>query len=504
MAPRETTMPVMNGTDSARRGIAAATLIVVCTLAGAGCRVKEPPARAKVQKDAMRDIALTEPWKARTPIAGAVPDDWLASFADPKLTALVNEAVANNPDLRVSEARVEQSAEYVKLAKAKLSPAVGFAGRGSTKLGADLGTGLSGGILGASWELDLWGRIRYARNATAEDYASALADQEYARQSIAAATANAWFLATETLRQRVLAEQLVEYSKQLVAIAEKREEVGVGEEQDVALARANLSSYQDALVQVRDAYTESLRAVEQLLGRYPSAELDARVDLPKLPGPVPAGIPLEMLERRPDMFAAERRVAAAFNRVGEARAARLPQLSLTGTTGYITSETIALKPSFSNPGRSNCRLVACADHAGALKTQVKIRTLQQKEGGRAVCEARAPRDRRRRERARRRADAGRARRDSAACRRAARESARARAGVVPRRQDRSSASASAAARGLRCSCRSLSSPERAADGARQPEPGARREIRAVRIESPPTSSQKIGMPSQCYRHADFI
>jgi NodT family efflux transporter outer membrane factor (OMF) lipoprotein len=369
----------MKGDGVARRRIAA-TLILVSTFAVAGCRVKNPPTRDKVQRDALPNVTLTEPWKARAPLAGAVPDDWLASFNDPQLTALVNEAVANNPDLRVTAARVEQSAEYVKIAKAKLYPAVNFAGRRSTKLGADLGTGLSGAILSASWELDLWGRVRYARNATAEDYASALADQEYARQSIAAATANAWFMATETLRQRELAEQLVEFSKQLVAIAEKRQQVGVGEEQDVALARANQSLYEDSLVQIRAAHDDALRAVEQLLGRYPAAELQARLDLPRLPGPVPAGIPLEMLERRPDLFAAERRVAAAFNRIGEARAARLPQLSLTGTTGAITSETIKLKSSFSNPiGGLTASLLAPIFNAGALKAQVEIRTLQQKE-----------------------------------------------------------------------------------------------------------------------------
>jgi NodT family efflux transporter outer membrane factor (OMF) lipoprotein len=353
-------------------------LIGLFALALPGCATKKPPARTKIQSDALSKIALTEPWKARGAVEGAVPDDWLASFGDDQLTALVTEAVANNPDLRITAVRVEQAAQYVKLAKAKLYPTVGIAGRFTTKLGADLGTGLSGVILGASWEIDLWGRVRYGRNAAREDYTAVLADQEYARQSIAAATANAWFLATETLRLRELAEEMVKSHEQLVLIAEKRSTVGVGDIQDVSEARVDLTTYRDYALKYQSAHEESIRALELLLGRYPGAELSARPDLPRVPSAVPAGIPLEVLERRPDLIAAERRIAAAFNRKHEARAARLPQISLTGNTGAITSETIQLKPSFSNPiGGLVASILAPIFDGGALKTKAKIASLEQ-------------------------------------------------------------------------------------------------------------------------------
>src|SRR4029077_9506677 len=129
----------------------------------------------------------------------------------------------------------------------------------------------------------------------------------------------------ETWLQLQIAEDMVKAAQDLVTLAEKRRQVGSGTEQDVALARATVGNLQDAAVQARLAYEQTLRALELLLGRYPAAELQARLDLPALPGPVPAGLPLEMLERRPDMVAADRRVAAAFNRVGEAKAARLPR-----------------------------------------------------------------------------------------------------------------------------------------------------------------------------------
>jgi NodT family efflux transporter outer membrane factor (OMF) lipoprotein len=361
-----------------RTRILAALVIGLCAAALPGCATKKPPARTKIQKDALPSIALTEPWRARGAVEGAVPDDWLASFDDPQLTTLVNEAVANNPDLRITAVRVEQAAEYTKLAKAKLYPTVGVAGRWTTKLGADLGTGLSGAILAASWELDVWGRIRYARNAAREDYTAALADQEYARQSIAAATATAWFLATETLRLRELADEMVESNEQLVLIADKREKVGVGDKQDAVEARVRLTMYRDYAIRFQGAHEESLRALELLVGRYPATEIQARPDLPRYPGMLPAGVPLAMLERRPDLIAAERRIAAAFDRKHEARAARLPQITLIGTTGAITSETIQLKPTFSNPvGGIVAQILAPIFDAGALKTKAKIKSLEQ-------------------------------------------------------------------------------------------------------------------------------
>jgi outer membrane protein TolC len=131
---------------------------------------------------------------------------------------------------------------------------------------------------------------------------------------------------------------------------------------------------------VRFAHEQSLRSLELLLGRYPAAELAARHDLTQLPGPVPAGLPIEMLERRPDMIAAERRVAAAFNRVGEAKAARLPRLILNANVAVIQSDILQLKQDFENPtGGVGGRLVAPVYQGGALKTQVEIRTLEQKE-----------------------------------------------------------------------------------------------------------------------------
>lgn len=348
----------------------------------AGCATKAPPTLEEIREESgtLGSLPLERPWKAGA-AAGLIEDNWLASFDDAQLNALVTEAMANNADLRVTAVRVEQAAHYVELAKAKLRPVVNLMGTGGFNAsGGDINSALQGIMLGASWELDLWGRLRYGRNAAEATYASTQADFEFGRQSLAATIAKSWFTATETLLQRQIAEDMVRAAQELVSLAEKRAKVGAGNEQDVALARAHLGGFQDTATQVGLAHDQTLRALELLVGRYPAAELQARRDLVVVPGPVPAGLPLDMLERRPDMVAAERRVAAAFNRVGEAKAARLPQITLNASIAALESDILKLQEDFENPTAGfGARLLAPIYQGGALTAQEQIRTLEQKE-----------------------------------------------------------------------------------------------------------------------------
>ena len=364
----------------AESGRLAPSHVVLCAalcLLGAGCATKLPPTRAEIQQQALSNIALPTAWKAGGD-AGNIADNWLATFNDPQLDALVAEAIAHNPDLRVTAARVEQAAQYVEVAKAALLPAVNIFGSGGTKKGGE--DALQILSLGVSWEIDLWGRWRYARNAAQEDYGSARSDLEFAHQSLAATTAKSWFTASETWLQLQIADEMVKSAQQLLALAETRQKVGIGSEQDVALARASLGNLQDSAKQIRFAHEQTLRALELLLGRYPSTELQSRHDLAKLPGPVPVGMPLEMLERRPDLIASERRVAAAFNRVGEAKAARLPRLFLNANLRALDSAILNFAPDFKNPtGGFGAKLLAPVYQGGALQAQVEIKTLEQKE-----------------------------------------------------------------------------------------------------------------------------
>ena len=351
----------------------------VLLLLASGCKTKAPPTRAQIhEQSGLTNLALKSPWKAAPVSTDAIKDNWLATFGDAQLDALVAEAIANNPDLRVTATKVEQAAQYVQLARAALKPTVNLFGSGGVKMGS--GDPLQIISLGVSWEPDLWGRMRYGRNAFQATYASTRADFEFARQSLAATMAKSWFTAGETWLQLQIAEDMIKAAQELLGLAEKRLQVGPGNEQDVALARANLGSFQDSAKQVRLAHDQSLRAMELLLGRYPAAELQARHDLPALPGSTPAGLPLQMLERRPDMLAADRRIAAAFNRVGEAKAARLPRIILNANIAALHSDILQLASDFENPASgAGAKLIAPIYQGGALNTQVRIRTLEQKQ-----------------------------------------------------------------------------------------------------------------------------
>jgi NodT family efflux transporter outer membrane factor (OMF) lipoprotein len=155
--------------------------------------------------------------------------------------------------------------------------------------------------------------------------------------------------------------------------------VGNGNEQAVAEARANVGTYRDALRQVELAREQALRALELLLGRYPAAEITVAERLSPMPAPVPVGVPSQLLERRPDVIAAERRVAAAFDRVGEARAAQLPRISLTAGGSSVSSDLLQLKDT-SNPIWSfGGNLIAPLYQGGQLRAQVEIRSAEQKQ-----------------------------------------------------------------------------------------------------------------------------
>jgi len=352
-------------------------LIGLAAAALAGCALKSPPDAAETRKQALPNLAVPAQWAEKGGAAAPVVNGWLAEFKDPRLDELVREAVANNPDLRVAAARVEQAAGYARLAGATLYPQVNLLARGGGAMSGD-SSGLEGVGVFATWELDLWGRVRAGREAAELQYLSAALDADYARQSIAALVAKSWFLATEARLQMALAEDMTRSAERLVVLAQDRLQIGKGDEYDLALARANVQTFRDSARQLDFAYRQALRSLETLIGRYPAAAVEVPPQLAAKPAPVPVGMPSELLERRPDVVAAERRVAAAFYRTEEAKAARLPTISLTASVTSISSDLFVLKDRDNPIWSAGASLLAPIYQGGALKTQVEIRTAEQK------------------------------------------------------------------------------------------------------------------------------
>lgn len=352
------------------------TVVVAASLAG--CALKSPPPRDELATQALPNAKMPPAWVAQPGATSAVGARWLASFNDPQLDALVQEALAYNPDLQVAAARVEQAAAYVKLAGATLYPQVNLLARGGGAMSGD-SSGLEGVGLFVNWELDLWGRVRAGRESARSQYDSAALDAEYGRQSIAALVAKSWFLASEARLQKGIAEDMAVAAARQLGFAQDRLRVGIGDEYDVTLARASLATYQDSAKNLDLAYQQSLRALEALAGRYPAAAVSVPAQLAAMPGPVPVGMPSELLERRPDVVAAERRVATAFYRVEESKAARLPRISLTAAVTSVSSELFVLKDRDNPVWSAGASLLAPIFLGGQLQSQVEIRTAEQKQ-----------------------------------------------------------------------------------------------------------------------------
>src|SRR5512147_1144564 len=350
--------------------------LLVALLLG-GCALQSQPEREELRKQALPDYPLPEAYAAGAGAAGDVSGRWVSSFGDSQLEKLVHEALAANLDLRVAAARVEQAAASARLAGATLWPQVNAMARGGGELSGD-SSGLEGGGIFANWELDLWGRVRYGREAATQTFESAKLDTEYARQSVAALVARGWFLALEARAQRAIALEMAQASERLGALARDRLRVGRGDELEVRQADAQSATFRDVVLQLDLAEKHALRSLEALLGRYPAAAVALAADLPAMPGPVPVGLPSQLLERRPDVIAAERRVATAFNRVGEARTAKLPRISLTAAVTSISSELFVLQDRDNPVVSAGAAITQPLFLGGALQAQEEVRDAELK------------------------------------------------------------------------------------------------------------------------------
>ena len=349
---------------------------VVVTLAG-GCAVKQPPPPDQALAGVLPSTtAVPAAWTAPTGAPGAAVTAWVATFADRQLEVLVDEALLNNLDLQAAAARVEVARGLITQARALLFPQLSLAS-GAGVVGRDETKDRSGIIGEVSWELDLWGRVRAQAASAAAAREAADADLLYARQSLAATVAKLWYQTLATERLRLTAAEAAVVHDDLVQLVQTKHRVGKVSRQDVALAGAD----RDRALHLERVYANSeqqvVRGLEIVVGRYPRAELALAADLPALPPPVPAGLPSELLERRPDLIAAERRVAAAFHAIQVAKATRLPRVALTGSGGRSTSELLRLANVGAGFWTVFANFLAPIFTGGALAAQVDIATAEQ-------------------------------------------------------------------------------------------------------------------------------
>ena len=321
-----------------RRSIASVVLLT------AGC-ASAPPIEPPTL-----DVTVPPAWTAAEVSTGPLDADWWSAFGDSALTATVETALAHNYDLQAAAARVQQAAAAAVVAEAGLQPSVQTAFNGSRRRQNFVGFPIPGAEervlstistnLGVSldvlWELDLWGRLRADAQAALADLQASGADLRGAQLSIAGQTVKAWISLAEMEQQIRLAREAVDSYRDSADQVRNRFEAGLRSPLDLRLALLSLANAEALLqqrLQQRDAAT---RQLQLLIGEYANGRVAVPDDLPPPPALVPAGLPAELVTRRPDLLAAERRVVAAEARLSVRRADLLPSFSLTGSTGVAT------------------------------------------------------------------------------------------------------------------------------------------------------------------------
>ena len=353
--------------------------VVCCATAvavAASCAVKQPPPAADALAGVLPPTTTVPVSWTTLGAAGAVATDWVLSFADPQLQVLVDEALQNNLDLRAAAERVDVAAAMVTQARALLYPHLAVTA-GAGLVGRDWTKDRSGIVGDISWELDVWGRVRAQAAAATAAREAIDADLLFARQSLAATVATLWFQTVATERLRQTAEDASTLYADLLRLVRTRHAVGRSNMQDVALAVADLERARQRERAFAASEQQIVRGLEVIVGRYPAGELALAPDLPPLPPSIPAGLPSELLERRPDLLAAERRVAAAFHWIQVAQAARLPRIALTAGGGRSTSELLRLAGVGAGFWRAGIDLLAPVFMGGALEAEVSRATAEQ-------------------------------------------------------------------------------------------------------------------------------
>ncbi len=283
-------------------------------------------------------------WKAAQPADAVTRGAWWEVFADPQLNGLEEQINLSNQTVKAAEAQVRQALALVQMARASYFPfvtgGVSFTRSESsatlTKSQAVGGTPTSDYLLpvNLSWEADVWGRIRRTVEASRDSAEASAADLESARLSAQSALAQAYFQLRTVDTQRQLFQATVTAYQKALQLTQNRYGGGVAGKADVLQAQTLLESTQAQLIDLGVQRAQLEHALALLIGKPASAFSLAETPFNLVPPAVPVGLPSELLERRPDIAAAERRVAAANAQIGVATAAFFPRFTLSLLGGY--------------------------------------------------------------------------------------------------------------------------------------------------------------------------
>jgi NodT family efflux transporter outer membrane factor (OMF) lipoprotein len=326
--------------------------VAVAVLAGGLLACAVGPDYARPAAETPAAYKENQGWKVAEPRDQAGKGPWWSVFGDARLAGLEEQVSISNQNLAAAEARLRQAQALTRYARASFFPAVTVAPTHTAFMKSqNTASGPTAGGMEAtdynlplqvSWELDLWGRIR--RNVESNQAAAeaSAADLEAARLSAQADLAQAYYQLRALDAQKQLLDDTASSYEQFLELTQRRYRSGVASMADVAQAETQLKSARAQALDTTVQRAQLEHAVALLIGKPASG-----FSLPVMPQPsslpaIPVGLPSELLERRPDVAAAERRMAAANAQIGVAQAAFFPSLTLGASGGYESSSLARL------------------------------------------------------------------------------------------------------------------------------------------------------------------
>lgn len=332
------------------------------------------------------DAGLKVPaqWAGSVEPTSPASANWVESFADQALNRLVNEALSRNFDLQAAAARVRAALAQARIEGAGRWPQIG-AGAGyqrSQVRDSGYGSAEYGAfevLFTLDWELDVWGRIAAGRRAATQEAIATAADYQAARLSLAARTAQGYFDLAEAGLQVQVAELSINDRRKIVELVRGRFARGLTQGLDLRLALTDLANAEAQLAQARNYQQIAARRLEALLGRYPAGSAQGAAQLPEPPGVLAAGVPSELLARRPDVLAALERLKAADARLENAQKALLPRIALTASGGTRSAALADLVDPRAAVWNLAAGLVQPVFTGGRLRAQIELQAAGVKE-----------------------------------------------------------------------------------------------------------------------------
>lgn len=345
--------------------------LLAITLMLTACATPPPYQKPAMEvPPAFKESAL---WKAARPNASEVPDDWWLLFNDPVLNDLQKQVAVGNENLKSAAAQVQVARAALGSSRAGLLPTVGSSAAGSLSSapGSASTSRLYSAAANATWEIDLWGRVASTVSSAQARLQASADDLAGARLSVQALLTQTYFSLRAAESQAALLERSVTAYQRSLALTQNRYTAGIASAADVAQAQTQLKSTQAQGVEANSSRAQLEHAIATLLGK-PSAMLNLprTAALPEAPS-IPVQLPASLMERRPDIAAAERRVAAANEQIGIARSAYYPTLSLSASYGLSAGSVAEL---FSTPASVWSFGVSAAQtlfNAGATRARVE-------------------------------------------------------------------------------------------------------------------------------------